>query len=63
VAGQTGNFQLNVTLPLIAVNLLDGIGLLANVSRLLADKRDRRAEGARGPSPKRWRATRSWSPR
>ena len=37
VAGQTGNFQLNVTLPLIAVNLLDSIGLLANVSRLLAD--------------------------
>jgi len=29
--------QLNVTLPLIALNLLDGIGLLANVSRLLAD--------------------------
>ncbi|MDZ5843735.1 class II fumarate hydratase [Stenotrophomonas maltophilia] len=37
VAGQTGNFQLNVTLPLIAVNLLEGIGLLANVSTLLAD--------------------------
>ncbi|MDN5781263.1 MAG: class II fumarate hydratase [Luteimonas sp.] len=37
VAGQTGNFQLNVTLPLIAANLLDSIGLLANVSRLLAD--------------------------
>jgi len=37
VAGQTGNFQLNVTLPLIALNLLDSIGLLANVSRLLAD--------------------------
>jgi fumarase (EC 4.2.1.2) len=37
VAGQTGNFQLNVTLPLIANNLLDGIGLLSNVSRLLAD--------------------------
>ena len=37
VAGQTGNFQLNVTLPLIAVNLLDSIGLLANVSTLLAD--------------------------
>ncbi|MDR6094171.1 class II fumarate hydratase [Stenotrophomonas sp. SORGH_AS_0321] len=37
VAGQTGNFQLNVTLPLIAVNLLDSITLLANVSRLLAD--------------------------
>lgn len=38
VAGQTGNFQLNVTLPLIAANLLDSIGLLANVSTLLADK-------------------------
>ena len=37
VAGQTGNFQLNVALPLIAANLLDGIGLLASVSRLLAD--------------------------
>lgn len=37
VAGQTGNFQLNVALPLIAVNLLEGVGLLANVSRLLAD--------------------------
>ena len=37
VAGQTGNFQLNVTLPLVAANLLDGIGLLANISRLLAD--------------------------
>src|SRR3546814_6827188 len=28
IAGQTGNFQLNVTLPLIAVNLLDSIGML-----------------------------------
>lgn len=37
VAGQTGNFQLNVTLPLIAANLLESIQLLANVSRLLAD--------------------------
>ncbi len=37
VAGQSGNFQLNVTLPLIAANLLDSINLLANVSRLLAD--------------------------
>ncbi len=37
IAGQTGNFQLNVTLPLIAANLLDSIGLLANVSHLLAD--------------------------
>ncbi|GHH56643.1 MULTISPECIES: class II fumarate hydratase [Gammaproteobacteria] len=38
VAGQTGNFQLNVALPLIAANLLDSIRLLANVSTLLADK-------------------------
>ena len=37
VAGQTGNFQLNVTLPLIAANLLESIQLLANVSRLLAN--------------------------
>ncbi len=37
VAGQTGNFQLNVTLPLIAADLLDSIQLLASVSRLLAD--------------------------
>ena len=28
-AGQTGNFQLNVTLPLIAANLLDSIQLLS----------------------------------
>lgn len=37
VAGQTGNFQLNVALPLIASNLLDSIDLLANIARLLAD--------------------------
>ncbi|MGH8085140.1 MAG: class II fumarate hydratase [Lysobacter sp.] len=37
VAGQSGNFQLNVMLPLIAANLLDSIGLLANTMRLLAD--------------------------
>jgi fumarate hydratase class II len=37
IAGASGNFQLNVMLPLIAANLLDGIGLLANCMRLLAD--------------------------
>ncbi len=37
VAGQAGNFQLNVMLPVIAYNLLQSIELLANVSRLLAD--------------------------
>ncbi|BBP74899.1 class II fumarate hydratase [Pseudomonas gingeri NCPPB 3146 = LMG 5327] len=38
VAGQSGNFELNVMLPIIAQNLLSSIELLANVSRLLADK-------------------------
>lgn len=38
VAGQSGNFQLNVMLPLVAHNLLQSIQLLANASRLLADK-------------------------
>ena len=38
VAGQSGNFQLNVMLPVIAYNLLWSIGLLANSSRLLGDK-------------------------
>ena len=37
VAGQSGNFQLNVMLPLIAWNLLESVRLLANVVRLLAD--------------------------
>jgi fumarate hydratase, class II len=37
IAGASGNFQLNVMLPLIATNLLDSIGLLANAMRLLAD--------------------------
>jgi fumarate hydratase, class II len=38
IAGQSGNFQLNVMLPLIAYDLLESIRLLANVSRLLADR-------------------------
>ena len=38
VGGQSGNFQLNVMLPLIAHNLLGSITLLTNVSRLLADR-------------------------
>jgi fumarate hydratase class II len=37
VAGQSGNFQLNVMLPLIAHDLLDSIRLLSNSMRLLAD--------------------------
>jgi len=38
VAGQSGNFELNTMLPVIAYNLLQSIGLLARASRLLADK-------------------------
>jgi fumarate hydratase class II len=38
VAGQSGNFQLNVMLPVIAYNLLESIELLANAARALADK-------------------------
>lgn len=37
VAGQSGNFQLNVMLPVVGYNLLQSIGLLANASRALAD--------------------------
>lgn len=38
IAGQSGNFQLNVMLPLIAYNLLQSITLLTNTCHLLADK-------------------------
>ncbi|MEX0709262.1 MAG: class II fumarate hydratase [Woeseia sp.] len=37
VAGQSGNFQLNVMLPVVANNLLQSIEILANASRCLAD--------------------------
>jgi fumarate hydratase class II len=36
--GAAGNFELNVMLPMIGRNLLESIRLLANVSRLLADR-------------------------
>jgi fumarate hydratase class II len=38
VAGQAGNFQVNVMLPVVAYNLLQSIEILANVSTALADK-------------------------
>ncbi|WP_460803027.1 class II fumarate hydratase [Microbulbifer agarilyticus] len=38
VAGQSGNFQLNVMLPVIAFCLLESIQLATSGSRLLADK-------------------------
>jgi len=37
VAGQSGNFQLNVMLPLIASNLLESIRLLTNAAGVLAN--------------------------
>ena len=37
-AGSQGDFELNVMLPVMARNLLESIRLLANVSRLLADR-------------------------
>lgn len=38
MAGASGNFQLNVMLPVVAYNLLQSIELLANASTCLADK-------------------------
>jgi fumarate hydratase class II len=37
-SGASGNFELNVMLPVMARNLLESIRLLANISRLLADR-------------------------
>ena len=38
IGGQSGNFELNVMLPMIANNLLQSISLLANTAISLADK-------------------------
>jgi fumarate hydratase class II len=38
IAGQSGNFQLNVMLPLVGYNLLQSATLLAAACRVLADK-------------------------
>ncbi|WP_445395674.1 class II fumarate hydratase [Streptomyces sp. LE64] len=38
VAGAAGNFELNVMLPVIGKNVLESVRLLANASRLLADR-------------------------
>ena len=38
VAGQSGTFQLNVMLPIIAYNILQSIEIIGNVSNVLADK-------------------------
>ncbi len=38
IAGQSGTFQLNVMLPVVAYNILQSIDILSNVSTVLADK-------------------------
>ncbi len=38
VAGQSGNFQLNVMLPVVAYNLLQSIEVCSSSARQLADK-------------------------
>ena len=38
LGGQSGNFQLNVMLPVIAYNLLQSIEILSNGCRMMADK-------------------------
>jgi fumarate hydratase, class II len=37
-AGASGNFELNVMMPVMAKNLLESVRLLSNVSRLLAER-------------------------
>jgi fumarate hydratase class II len=37
IAGQSGNFQLNVMLPVVAHNLLESVRILAAAARVLAD--------------------------
>jgi len=58
VGGQSGNFQLNVMLPMIAYNLLQSIEIMSNASRMLADKaidgftvNQQNIEGALGKNP------------
>ena len=58
IGGQSGNFQLNVMLPMIAYNLLQSIEIMANASRMLADKaidgftvNQQNIQGALGKNP------------
>ena len=48
IAGQSGNFELNVMMPIIAYNLLESIDLLANASLMFADKCIRGIEADQG---------------
>jgi len=38
LAGQSGNFELNVTLPVIVYNLLQSITLISSACRIFAEK-------------------------
>ena len=38
VGGQSGNFELNVMMPMMAYNILESIRLLSNVSKIFVDK-------------------------
>lgn len=58
VAGQSGNFQLNVMLPLVADSLLESILLLSSVCKLLADK----AIAGFTPRPENMRASLAQNP-
>ena len=58
VAGQSGNFQLNVMLPLVADSLLDSIALLSSACRLLGDK----AIAGFAPQPKNMEASLAQNP-
>ena len=61
IAGQSGNFELNVMLPLVAHNLLDSLHLLTKTSALLGEPRHRHLQGQRAAAAgRRWPATRSW---
>lgn len=58
IGGQSGNFQLNVMLPVVAYNLLQSGTLLGNASRVLADSaiagftvNDERISGLVGRNP------------
>ena len=38
IAGQSGNFQLNVMLPVVAHNLIQSISILSNAMKVMAEK-------------------------
>ena len=56
IAGQSGNFQLNVMLPVVALNLLQSIELLANAVVGARRLRDQGLQGQPGEARRRARA-------